>query len=97
VAGGQSVRPRSIVPGYAGETIHHRLWYFLILNCFKIPFFLHREMITTGTLTADLVLLPAIAAGAFTGVFLLKRIPQTGFVMIVRVLTLLAGVKLLVF
>lgn len=72
-------------------------WYFLILNCFKIPFFLHREMITTGTLTAGLVLLPAIAAGAFTGVFLLKRIPQTGFVMIVRVLTLLAAAKLLAF
>lgn len=72
-------------------------WYFLILNCFKIPFFLHREMITTGTLAAGLVLLPAIAAGAFTGVFLLKRIPQTGFVTIVRVLTLLAAAKLLAF
>jgi len=72
-------------------------WYFLILNCFKIPFFLHREMITTGTLAADLVLLPAIAAGALTGVFLLKRIPQTRFVVLVRVLTLLAAVKLLAF
>ncbi|MFH1731847.1 MAG: sulfite exporter TauE/SafE family protein [Planctomycetota bacterium] len=72
-------------------------WYFLILNCFKVPFFLHRKMITTGTLAADLVLLPAIAAGALAGVFLLKRIPQTRFVMIVRILTLLAAVKLLAF
>jgi len=72
-------------------------WYFFMLNCFKVPFFLHREMITAGTLAADLVLLPALAAGALTGVFLLKRIPQTRFVMIVRVLTLLAAVKLLAF
>ncbi len=72
-------------------------WFFFILNFFKVPFFLHREMITATTLTANAILLPAIAVGAVVGILLLKRIPRKGFTVVVRVLTLAAAVKLLFF
>ena len=70
-------------------------WCFFILNTLKIPFFLDREMITGASFRAGLVLLPAIAAGAVLGAFLLRRIPQRAFVLVIRVLTLCAALKLL--
>ena len=79
------------------EFIGTAAWFFFIVNALKVPFFLHREMITTASLAANLALVPAIAVGAICGIFLLKRIPQARFTIIVKVLTLCSALKLLLF
>ncbi len=72
-------------------------WYFLVLNFIKIPFFicLDPPLITKTSLMANFTLIPCILVGALTGAFLLKRISQKWFTMIVRILTLIAAVRLL--
>jgi uncharacterized protein len=72
-------------------------WYFLILNCIKVPLQMQLGNITAESFMTDLALLPAVLIGATCGVLILKRIPQTWFVIIVKVLTLAAAVKLLLF
>ena len=69
-------------------------WYFLIINCFKVPFSAHLGLITAASLKMDLMLLPLIAAGAICGRPLLKRIPQNAFVVVAKALTLLAAFNL---
>jgi hypothetical protein len=72
-------------------------WYFMVLNWVKVPFFLAQDppLITTQTLASDLLVAPAVVAGALLGVFVLKRIPQIWFVLTVKTLTLLAALRLL--
>ena len=77
------------------EFIGTAAWFFFIINTFKVPFFLHQKMITPESFTANLMLIPAIALGAICGIFLLKRLPQARFVIIVKVLTLCSALKLL--
>lgn len=71
-------------------------WYFLILNCVKVPFFAEQRMITGELLRVNAVLVPAILAGAVGGVLILKRIPQRLFAGAVRVLVLAMALLLLV-
>jgi len=70
-------------------------WYYLIVNCAKIPIFARRHMITAETLRFDLCTLPVIALGAFLGIRLLPRIPQKPFERVVVVLAVLASIRLL--
>ncbi|MFO7899349.1 MAG: sulfite exporter TauE/SafE family protein [Planctomycetota bacterium] len=71
-------------------------WYFLVLNCVKVPLFWSRGMITAASVRADVCLAPAVLTGAVAGVFVLKRIPQTGFRLVVRLLALAGAIKLIV-
>lgn len=72
-------------------------WYFLVLNFIKVPFFLfqHPPLITKTSFMANMTLMPCIAIGALTGVFLLKRISQKWFTIIVRILTFITAIRLL--
>ena len=72
-------------------------WYFLILNCIKVPLQMKLGNITAESFLTNLALLPAVLFGAICGVAILKRIPQKWFVITVKVLTLAAAVKLLLF
>lgn len=71
-------------------------WYFLILNSFKVPFMWHREMITWETLQINLLLLPAVAAGAIVGIAILRRLPQKWFIITAKILTVLGAIWLLI-
>jgi len=77
------------------ELVGTRAWFFLIVNCLKVPFFLHLEMITAESLKADTLALPGIAVGTALGILVFKHLPQKWFLAVVRVLTLAAAVKLL--
>ncbi len=70
-------------------------WYFFLMNWFKVPFYLDLDLITRASLKIDFMMFPLIAAGAITGIFVLKRIPQKTFVMIAQALAFAAGIKLL--
>lgn len=77
------------------EFISTGAWYFFILNLFKVPFSAQQGLISMESLTINLILLPAILLGAIAGIYLLRRIPQRGFLVAVEVLASLAAVKLL--
>jgi len=70
-------------------------WFFLVINLFKVPFSCHLGLITPASLHFDLLLLPAVIAGALLGRLFVKRINQAWFETLALVLTLLAGVRLL--
>ncbi len=69
--------------------------FFLCLNLFKAPFMAGLGMITPASLGVNLLLAPAVLAGAFAGRWLVQRLNQQWFEALVLGLTLLAGVKLL--
>lgn len=70
-------------------------WFFFIVNWLKVPFQARLELMTWDTARLDLMMLPAIAVGAAIGIFVLKRIPQKAFNIVVQVLSAAAAVKLL--
>lgn len=54
-------------------------WFFLVLNCIKVPFSAGLGLIHSDTLLLNAVLVPMIAAGFFGGRWLVTRIPQKLF------------------
>jgi len=70
-------------------------WFFFVVNWLKVPFSASLKLMTAESLKLDLLMLPFIAAGAITGILVLKRIPQKAFNIIVRVLAAAAAIKLL--
>jgi uncharacterized membrane protein YfcA len=68
---------------------------FLVLNWFKVPFMAQLGLITVESLRLNLVLIPAVLAGALAGRWMLARINQEIFETLALALGALAGVKLL--
>ncbi len=70
-------------------------WFFLLVNLFKLPFhiFVWRT-IDAGTFYFDAMLIPAIVLGAFTGVWLVKKIPEKPYKIIVVISVILAALQL---
>lgn len=77
------------------EFIGTGAWYFLILNWLKMGIFATEGRITLQTVSADIAMLPLIAAGAFAGIYILKKVPQKWFNAVVQILAAAAAVKLL--
>ncbi|OHB58185.1 MAG: hypothetical protein A2Y12_07510 [Planctomycetes bacterium GWF2_42_9] len=77
------------------EFIGTGAWYFLILNWLKMGIFATEGRITTQIIAADIAMLPFIAAGAIFGIYILKKVPQKWFNIIVLVLAAAAAIKLL--
>ncbi|MGR0219947.1 sulfite exporter TauE/SafE family protein [Agromyces sp. ZXT2-6] len=70
-------------------------WFFLVVNAFKVPFSVGLGLMTPESLLLNLVLVPALIVGALVGWRLARRISPAWFERIVLVLTLAAGVYLL--
>lgn len=70
-------------------------WYFLTLNCFKVPFSHQLGLINSASLPFDLVLAPFVVAGAMCGRMLIQHIDQKLFQNLALGLTAIAAVKLL--
>lgn len=70
-------------------------WYFLLLNCFKIPFSANLGLITMASLKFNLLLAPMIILGAAVGIIVVKKIPEKHFAIIVQWLAAAGGIKLL--
>ncbi|MES2200623.1 MAG: sulfite exporter TauE/SafE family protein, partial [candidate division FCPU426 bacterium] len=69
--------------------------YFLILNCAKVPFIYSLGLIDFSSLSIDLALAPAAAAGALFGKRLLPHINQKAFEALALAATIAAAAKLL--
>jgi uncharacterized membrane protein YfcA len=70
-------------------------WFFLLINLIKVPFSAQLGLITTPTLTFNLLLVPVIIAGLFLGREIVTRIPQRGFDSLVLAFAMVAAFKLL--
>lgn len=72
-------------------------WFFLVINLTKIPLqIVFWNNITLATVTIDLLVLPAIAMGAWVGLKVAGRMPERVFKTLVLVLTGVSAVGLLV-
>lgn len=69
-------------------------WYFLILNWLKVPLFIWGGRITMASVKLDILMLPLIALGAVAGIYILKKIPQKYFNLILQLLAVAAAIKL---
>ncbi len=69
--------------------------FFMLLNWFKVPFMAHLNLITLTSLGANLLLFPAVFAGAWWGRKLLPRINQRAFENLALVLSALAALELI--
>ena len=69
-------------------------WFFMLLNWCKVPFMLHRQMITVASLQFNARLFPGIFLGAMLGIILSTWLSNRGFNFWVRILTIIAALKL---
>ena len=72
-------------------------WYFLLINCFKVPFSGNLGLINLESLKLDLMLTPLVVTGAVAGIALIKHIPDRLFRNTVEWVAAIAALKLLVF
>jgi uncharacterized membrane protein YfcA len=77
------------------EFVGTAAWFFFVVNWLKVPFSANLDLMTAESVKLNLMVLPFIAIGAVAGIFLLKRIPQKAFNIIVQVLAAAAAIKLL--
>jgi uncharacterized protein len=71
-------------------------WFFLVLNLFKVPFSVSLGLITPASLVFSLKLVPVALLGALSGRWIITHMNQRMFEGIALLLTLLAGVRMLV-
>jgi hypothetical protein len=71
-------------------------WFFFIINLSKVPLHIWSwKTISTETLLLDVAMIPAIASGAFLGIWVVKLLPEKVFRIIVIATTLLSALLLL--
>jgi uncharacterized membrane protein YfcA len=70
-------------------------YFFLIINCLKVPIFIFSDMITPDSLRISVQFLPGILLGALIGRWLFLRIPQKPFQLSVQILAGAAAIRLL--
>ena len=70
-------------------------WFFFIVNLSKVPLHVWSwRTITLDSFLLDVLLIPAIAAGAFLGIWLVRLLPERIYRIIVIVTTLLSALLL---
>ena len=77
------------------EFVGTSAWYFLVVNCSKIPFSYDLGLIHGSSLLFNAVLIPAIIAGLFLGRWLVTRIPQRLFDGLLVAFAAIAALKML--
>ena len=76
------------------EFIATGAWFFLVVNLSKIPIYTAYGLFTRESLTFNLIMAPVVVVGTITGVWLVRRIPQHVFELLIRLLTLAAALAL---
>ncbi len=79
------------------EFISTMAWLFLFVNLAKVPFSLGLGLITGGSFSLNLVLLPSVVAGLVAGRYFIERLPQRGFTWIIVGFATVSAVKLIWF
>ncbi len=71
-------------------------WFFLIINCSKIPLSMHLGLIDQSTLVLNAALAPCVLLGLLGGRWLIAKIHQRIFDTLLLVLTAIAAIRLIV-
>lgn len=69
--------------------------FFMLLNWFKVPFMVHLGLINASSFSVNLLLAPAVFAGALVGRKILHRINQRWFDNVALVLSAIAALELM--
>ncbi len=78
------------------EFVGTAAWLFFITNLFKLPFHvLVWKTISTESLFINLKLLPAILAGLFFGVFIVKKINERNYRRFILIVTAIGAIAIL--
>ena len=77
------------------EVVGTLAWFFFIINAFKVPFSAGLGLIRADTLTFNAVLVPMVVAGVFAGRWLLHRLPQRLFNLLMLGFAALAALRLI--
>jgi uncharacterized membrane protein YfcA len=77
------------------EVVGTLAWFFFIINAFKVPFSAGLGLIRGDTLLLNLVLVPAVIAGVFGGRWLLQRLPQRLFNLLMIGFAAIAALRLI--
>ncbi len=75
---------------FMGNTV----WFFAIINLMKVPVYTYHDLFTWKSLAFDVLLIPAVLIGAFTGRWLFLHIPQPVFEAFVIATTVLSTLLL---
>jgi uncharacterized membrane protein YfcA len=76
------------------EFIATGAWFFFLINLAKVPVYVYHGLFSQRSLMFNLLLAPAVLAGALTGRWLFDRIPQTLFDRLVLALTAVSALLL---
>ena len=77
------------------EFVGTSAWFFLLVNCSKVPFSYQLGLIHRSTLLFNAALIPAIVAGLFAGRWLVTRIPQRLFDGLLLAFAAIAALRLI--
>jgi uncharacterized protein len=77
------------------EIVGTLAWFFFVVNAFKVPFSAAMGLIRTDTLAFNLVLVPAVIAGVFGGRWIVHRLPQRVFDLLMLVFAVVAALRLI--
>jgi uncharacterized protein len=70
-------------------------WFFLLINCLKVPFSVQLGLIDGASLVFNAVMVPVIFAGLFAGRHVVARLPQQWFDTGVLIFAVVAAARLL--
>lgn len=70
-------------------------WFYLTINLIKVPFYLHLGMISTSSLTSNILAVPVIVIGTIVGVKVVPLLRQSVFQNIVLLVGALGALLLL--
>ena len=76
------------------EMVGTGAWFFFIVNAVKVPFSAGLGLIHGGTLLLNLALVPAIVAGVLGGRWVIHRIPQRVFDLLLLAFAAIAALRL---
>ncbi|MDP5056197.1 MAG: sulfite exporter TauE/SafE family protein, partial [Marinomonas hwangdonensis] len=74
-----------------------RAWAFFIINVVKLPFYIGLGLLSLETTQASLYALPGLMVGSFIGYHFLKKVNPVQFKWMIRIMSMIAAVKLFLF
>lgn len=78
---------------YIGTTA----WFFMVVNWFKVPFHIFSwRTITVQSFLLDIMMLPAIAVGAWLGIVIVRQIPERVYRWFIITMTMVAATYMLI-
>ena len=78
------------------EVVGTLAWFFFIINVFKLPFSAGLGLIRSSTLMLNVVLVPAVMVGVFSGRWILHRLPQRVFELLMLIFAVIAALRLII-